>query len=115
LDLAGTSLLTTSAFLDLLTREQIDDLAAACAEAGCPALLTLSVTGEVEFTPGEPLDAEFTAAFIAHQRRAGLLGPDAITAADDAFERHGARVHRARCPCGLGPDHPALIQGLLSA
>ena len=41
-DLAGTSLVTASALLDLLTADEVDALAAACVAAGCPALLTLS-------------------------------------------------------------------------
>ena len=72
-DLAGTSLVTASALLDLLTAQEVDGLAAACAAAGCPALLTLSVAGEAEFAPADPLDAEFAAAFNDHQRRDGPL------------------------------------------
>src|SRR3954470_18299089 len=34
--LAGASLVTASALLDVLTREDVDALAAACAGAGCP-------------------------------------------------------------------------------
>ena len=37
--------MTASALLDVLTREEIDTLAAACVGAGVPALLTLSVSG----------------------------------------------------------------------
>jgi hypothetical protein len=70
-------------------------------------LLALSVTGRVELTPAEPLDAEISAAFNAHQRRvvAGnrrLLGPDAADVARDAFERCGARVRTAPSPWRLG-------------
>ena len=67
--LAGTSLVAASALLDLLTAEEVDALADACTAAGCPALLTLSVTGSVGFFPAEPLDSVFGAAFDAHQRR----------------------------------------------
>lgn len=109
-DLAGTSLLTASALLDLLTVDEVDGLAAACAEAGCPALLTLSVAGEVEFSPADPLDAEFAAAFNDHQRRDGLLGPDAIEAASQAFERHGMKVSSSPSPWLLGPDDAALVE-----
>ena len=51
-DLAGASLVTASALLDLLTADELAGLVAACAGAGCPALLTLSVVGRVELTPG---------------------------------------------------------------
>jgi SAM-dependent methyltransferase len=107
-DLAGTSLVTASALLDLLTFDELDGLVAACAGAGCPALLTLSVAGEVELTPADPLDVEFGAAFNAHQRRDGLLGPDAIAAATDAFRRRGAVVWSRPSPWRLGADQTAL-------
>jgi hypothetical protein len=46
-DLAGTSLVTASALLDLLTAGEVDALAAACVAAGCAALLSISVAGRV--------------------------------------------------------------------
>lgn len=106
--LVGASLVTASALLDVLTREEIDTLAAACAGAGCPALLTLSVVGRVELTPADPLDAEITEAFNDHQRRSGLLGPDAVDAACEAFAAHGATVQTYPSPWRLGPDQREL-------
>ncbi|MDF3302067.1 class I SAM-dependent methyltransferase [Streptomyces tropicalis] len=106
--LDGASLVTASALLDVLTREEIDTLAAACAAAGCPALLTLSVLGRVELTPADPLDAEITEAFNAHQCRDGLLGPGALAAAGEAFARHGAAVRLEPSPWRLGPDQREL-------
>ncbi|MFE7956025.1 trans-aconitate methyltransferase [Streptomyces sp. NPDC057413] len=107
---AGAGLVTASALLDVLTRDEVDALAAACAGAGCPALLTLSVAGRVELTPADPLDAEITAAFNAHQRRTGLLGPDAVTAACEAFAAHGATVRVRPSPWRLGPVDPDLTE-----
>ncbi|WP_241266389.1 class I SAM-dependent methyltransferase [Streptomyces scabichelini] len=106
--LAGASLVTASALLDVLTADEIEALAAACAGAGCPALLTLSVVGRVELTPADPLDAEIGDAFNAHQRRGDLLGPDAVTTACDAFARHGATVRVHPSAWRLGPDDSAL-------
>ncbi|MCD9876543.1 class I SAM-dependent methyltransferase [Streptomyces guryensis] len=106
--LAGASLVTASALLDVLTREEIDTLAVACTGAGCPALLTLSVAGRVELTPSDPMDEEITDAFNAHQRRGGLLGPDAITVACEAFSERGATVQVNPSPWRLGPDEAAL-------
>lgn len=108
--LQGASLVTASALLDVLTREEIDTFAAACAGAGCPALLTLSVAGRVELTPSHPLDAELAQAFNDHQRRDGLLGPDAVTAAAEAFSEHGATVRLHPSPWRLGPDQAALTE-----
>ncbi|CAM5543578.1 hypothetical protein [Streptomyces aurantiogriseus] len=108
--LVGASLVTASALLDVLTREEIETLAAACAGAGCPALLTLSVAGRVELTDPDPLDEEIAAAFNDHQRRGGLLGPDAVTAACEAFADHGATVKVHPSPWRLGPDEAALTE-----
>jgi len=104
-DLVGASLVTGSALLDVLTAAEIETIAAA---TGCPALLTLSVVGRVRLSPPEPLDAEFAAAFDAHQRRGGLLGPDAVTAATKAFGGRGARVLTRPSPWRLGPGQAAL-------
>ncbi|MET9502186.1 SAM-dependent methyltransferase [Streptomyces sp. NPDC006622] len=106
--LAGASLVTASALLDVLTREEVDTLAAACAGAGCPALLTLSVAGRVELSAEDPMDEEIAAAFDDHQRRGGLLGPDAVDAACEAFAGHGATVAVHPSAWRLGPDEAAL-------
>ncbi|MGW4907239.1 SAM-dependent methyltransferase [Streptomyces sp. NPDC004270] len=108
--LIGASLVTASALLDVLTREEVDTLAEACAGAGCPALLTLSVAGRVEFDTPHQLDAELTEAFNAHQRRGGMLGPDAVTAACEAFADRGATVKVHPSPWRLGPDEKALTE-----
>ncbi|MEV6118520.1 trans-aconitate methyltransferase [Streptomyces sp. NPDC052109] len=108
--LAGASLVTASALLDVLTREEVVTLVDACAGAGCPALLTLSVAGRVELSPADPLDAEIADAFNAHQRRAGLLGPDAVTVACEAFEARGAAVRVHPSPWRLGPEEAALTE-----
>ncbi|MGW4235590.1 class I SAM-dependent methyltransferase [Streptomyces sp. NPDC004749] len=109
--LAGTSLVTGSALLDVLTADEVEALVDACTGAGCPVLLALSVVGRVEFTPADPLDAELTDAFNAHQRRhrdgRRLLGPDAVTAATEAFERRGATVHTQASPWRLDPSRGA--------
>ncbi|MER7715562.1 trans-aconitate methyltransferase [Streptomyces flaveolus] len=106
--LAGARLVTASALLDVLTAREVGALAAACAGAGCAALLTLSVAGRVDLTPAHPLDAEIADAFNDHQRRSGLLGPDAVTAAADAFAEHGATVRTRPSPWRLGPDDAPL-------
>ncbi|WP_217239184.1 class I SAM-dependent methyltransferase [Streptomyces sp. AC555_RSS877] len=106
--LAGASLVTASALLDVLTREEIDTLADACTGAGCPALLTLSVAGRVDLSPSHPLDAEIADAFNAHQRQGGLLGPDAVTAACEAFSERGATVRLHPSPWRLGPAEAEL-------
>ncbi|WP_037859290.1 MULTISPECIES: class I SAM-dependent methyltransferase [unclassified Streptomyces] len=106
--LAGAALVTASALLDVLTAEEVGALAAACAGAGCAALLTLSVAGRVDLTPAHPLDGEIAAAFNDHQRRTGLLGPDAVPVAADAFAAHGATVRLHASPWHLGDGDAGL-------
>ncbi|GAA3123433.1 hypothetical protein GCM10010521_08060 [Streptomyces rameus] len=108
--LTGASLVTASALLDVLTREETEALADACVGAGCPALLTLSVAGRVDVGPGDPLDDEIAEAFNAHQRRDGLLGPDAVTVAGEAFSERGATVLLRPSPWRLGPEEAALTE-----
>ena len=105
-ELAGATLITASALLDLLTEDDLDRLADVCCAAGCPVLLTLSVTGAVEITPESALDRCVAAAFNDHQRRTTergrLLGPDAVGFAAEAFRRRGAEVRVRPSPWRLG-------------
>jgi hypothetical protein len=111
-DLAGAALITASALLDMLTAEELSGLAAACAGAGCPALLTLSVVGSVRLTPADPLDRSLGEAFDAHQRRGRkrgrLLGPDAVALAVEEFGRIGAEVLVRPSPWRLGVSEAEL-------
>lgn len=112
-DLGGADLVTASALIDVLTLDEVDAMAAACAVAGVPALIMLSVVGRVELAPADPFDDEVAAAFNAHQRRAvggrRLLGPDAVTALTDAFARHGVSTTLRPSPWRLGADERDLL------
>jgi hypothetical protein len=105
-ELEGATLITASALLDMLTRDELTGLVTACAGSRCPILLTLSVVGRVDLTPADPLDARVAAAFDAHQRRAvegrRLLGPAAAAAAAEQFGRLGADVLVRPSPWRLG-------------
>ncbi|WP_370462388.1 trans-aconitate 2-methyltransferase [Nocardiopsis sp. FR6] len=109
-DLDGATLVAASALLDLCTRAEVETLAGAVVARGCPALLTLSVAGRVEFLPADPLDAAFTLAFNAHQRREGRLGPDAAGAAAAAFADLGYEVRTYPSPWLLGPEDAELAR-----
>lgn len=95
-ELAGASLVTASALLDVLTADEVERIVDTCVRARCATLLTLSVIGRVELTPADPLDAEIAAAFNAHQRRmterGRLLGPSATPMTVALFEHAGAEV-----------------------
>ena len=101
--LAGASLITASALLDLLTADELVRMLRAC--AGHPMLLTLTVVGRVTMNPADPLDARIGAAFNAHQRRGGLLGPDAVVA---AVEELGAQLLVRPSPWRLDATHADL-------
>jgi hypothetical protein len=107
-DLAGATLITASALLDLMTGDQLAGLIDVCAAVGCPVLLTLSFAGRVELAPADPLDGRVAAAFDAHQRRmtadGRLLGPDAVDAAAERFGRLGADVLVRPSPWKLCTD-----------
>jgi hypothetical protein len=97
----------------MLTADELDHLVRACVAAGCPTLVTLSVTGDVRLFPHHPLDDELRAAFNDHQRRTTggrtLLGPDAVRAAARAFVRLGWRVQVQPSPWRLGDGSEVLL------
>jgi hypothetical protein len=93
-DLAGADAVVASALLDLLTAQELGAMLGAC--RGLPMLLALSVAGRVALTPADPLDAPIAAAFNAHQRRGGRLGPDAVAAAVDQLDD---------VECAVRPSH----------
>ena len=111
-DLAGATLITASALLDLLTEHELAGLLTVCAGAACPLLLTLSVVGRVGLSPGDPLDSRVAAAFDAHQRRpterGRLLGPDAVAFAVEELSRLGAEVLVRASPWRLGASRADL-------
>jgi hypothetical protein len=111
-ELAGASLITASALLDILTADELARMLCAC--AGCPMLLALTVVGRVTLAPADPLDAPMGAAFNAHQRRGRLLGPDAVAAAVDALRGTGAELVVRPSPWHLDAGHASLTAEWLS-
>jgi hypothetical protein len=105
-DVADATLITASALLDLLTKEELTGLIEVCAQAGCPVLLSLSVVGHVGLAPADPLDSRVAAAFDAHQRRQTargcLVGPEAVALTAEEFRRLGAEVLVRPSPWRLG-------------
>lgn len=89
-----------TALCDLVSREWVEDMAAACAEYGLPFYAALNVTGRERFMPPHPADAVVMRGFRRDQRRdkgfGGVaLGPAAPAAIAEAFAAHGYTVHRA--------------------
>jgi hypothetical protein len=73
----GPTVITCAAVLDVLTRTELTLLCDLIIDHRVPALLSLSVTGEITIEPPDDLDAALLTAFNAHQRRDGRAGPDA--------------------------------------
>lgn len=116
-DLAGASLITASALLDMLTADEVDRLVRSCVTADCPALITLTVTGRVRLTPPDALDTVIRQAFNDHQRRTTqgrtLLGPDAARVAVHRFRMLGWRVEARASPWLLeASSRPLLTEWL---
>jgi hypothetical protein len=112
-DLGGTSLVTASALLDVLTADELAVLVKAIVGARVPAMFALSVVGRVDFDPVDTFDMDLVQAFNDHQRRTvdgrRLLGPDAVDTAVDLFKKYGATVVRKPSPWRLGPEDSALV------
>jgi hypothetical protein len=86
----AVDLIATSAFLDLVSRDWLDRLAAKAAARSIPVYTALSYDGRIELDPSDPCDAAIVAAINAHQRRdkgfGPALGPTAARAMIAQFE-----------------------------
>jgi trans-aconitate methyltransferase len=102
-DIGDVDLVTAAALLDLLDGTQIAAIVEAVVDVAVPALFSLSVDGLVTLDPRDPDDRMVGEAFDAHQRRAGLLGPDAAAYAAALFRERGARVLEVPTPWLLDP------------
>jgi hypothetical protein len=122
-DLAGATLVVTSALLDVLSAAEVEAIVDACVAVGAPVLFALSVDGHVSLEPLDPGDRVFAAAFDDHQRRVAdgrrLLGPDAVELTAALFRRAGWAVRTDASPWRLGARETALVaewlDGWLSA
>ena len=112
----GEVLVTCAALLDLLTVAQLDALADVIAPTdrpGVAALLSLTVTGDVEISPPHQADAAVTAAFDDHQRREDRPGPKATEAMAAALRRRGADVELAATDWELDASDESLVRRYL--
>jgi hypothetical protein len=116
-DLAAASLVTASALLDVLTSREIHAIVDACLSTSCPALLSLSVTGDVLLTPRDELDTELGRAFNAHQLRTAdgrtQLGRYGAPIARGLFTEAGWQVSQSTTVWSLDHRQPQLLQAWL--
>lgn len=109
-------LVTCSALLDLLTREQVQELTRVLAQADVPALFALTVDGEVHLDPPHHLDAVVLGAFEDHQHRGELAGTEAVPLVAEALREQGMDVDVVPTPWWV-TDQPwaqALLERFLA-
>ncbi len=119
-------LVTGSALLDLVSKDWLRELAAACREAGSAALFALNYDGGLQWQAAaddprpvdDPDDTTVRRSFNAHQRRdKGLgpaLGPMAGLNAEMIFRAAGyRRVWLLPSPWRLGPGDAELARALV--
>lgn len=117
LPLAGATLVTASALLDLVSEEWVAGLVEVLAARRLPFLAALSYDGRMAWSPEDGGDAGVTAAFNRHQRGdkgfGPALGPDAVPRAAEMFRAGGYRVRLADSPWRIGADQAELGAALL--
>jgi hypothetical protein len=89
-------LVTTSALLDLVSKDWLDRLIVEAAARHLPVYAALSYDGRIVLDPADPLDREIVAAVNAHQHTdkgfGPALGPDAAAAIVQGFSALGWQV-----------------------
>ena len=111
--LRSPCLVTCSAVLDVLTVEQLDGLCDLLATRRLPALFALNVDGTVELSPEHHFDERITAVFNDHQRRGTLLGPAAVTHAEQRLRAAGMTVDVMDTPWLLDAQDGPLLRRYL--
>lgn len=117
--LEGASLVTTSAFLDLVSRAWLTRLVEALSERGLPFYAALTYDGRLSCDPPHALDEAVRGLVNLHQKgEKGLgpaLGPDAPQEAEILFAGAGYKVTVARSDWNCLESEPifqtALVEG----
>jgi hypothetical protein len=103
----SVDLVTTSAFLDLVSAEWIERLVTEIAVRKLPLYAALTYDGRVALEPADPSDDAIIAAFHRHQCTdkgfGPALGPAAAATAIGLFERIGYTIERGASDWVLGP------------
>jgi len=112
-----SDLITTSAFLDLVSQSWLERWVGALRRHRRPAYAALSYDGRVACLPADPLDRAVFAAFDAHQRRdkglGGALGPAAAASTVRLLRTAGFVVRVGRADWRLGRSDRVLQRRLL--
>ena len=118
LPLEDCSLVTASAFFDLVSEDWIKRFARDCAAARVTnGLFALNVDGTMIWTPSDPDDEDLECMFNAHMRRDKGFGPALGAKAPEkiarAFEAVGYSAYMAESPWRLSPEDAAIQDRLL--
>jgi len=120
LPLSATDAVVCSALCDLVSRDWVERMAAACAARRLPFYAALNVAGRDRFTPPHPADALVARGFRRDQARdkgfgGKALGPDAPGVLRAAFEAQGYAVHLAPSDWVLSPHDREMADALAVA
>lgn len=111
----GTLLLTCSAVLDVLMRDDVAAVLTTLADHRGLGLFLLSITEDWSLEPTHPLDHEVARAFADHQTRDDKLGASGGAVMAGAAREGGMDVVEGRSPWQLrGPRDTAFIQRFLT-
>ena len=112
LDLARCNGLTASAFMDLVSADWLDRLAARTAASNLPFYAALTFDGRVDWTPPDPDDTAVRDALCRHQRRdkgfGPALGPAAAGYMAERWGGHGYEVRAVESDWHLAVEDDAL-------
>ena len=101
-------LVTTSAFLDLVSKDWLDRLTTEVAARAIPFYAALSYDGRIDISPRDSADTSVVAAVNRHQATdkgfGPALGPEAAAYAIGAFERLGYTVTHRQSDWTIGPN-----------
>lgn len=111
-------LVTASALLDLVSRDWLEDLAAAVAARSASVLFALSFDGAIAIDPKAADDETIVALVNRHQRTdkgfGPALGPAAWRVAGELLEGAGLTVRTAATPWHCGGADAALLEPLIA-
>src|SRR5262249_37168455 len=116
--IAGCSLVTASALLDLVSEPWLRALASRCRDAGAVVLFALTYDGRMQCEPAETGDEMIRALVNEHQERdkgfGPALGPMAAALAAQCFSELGYHVEQESSPWVLAPADAELQRELIA-
>lgn len=117
LDLKGVRLVTTSAFIDLVSAHWVDAFAEHIAASSTGFYAALTYDGTMSWTPVDEVDAAVTAAFNRHQQTdkgfGSALGPRGASVLAEVLQARGYLVEIAASPWRLDAADADLQSDLL--